>query len=76
MKNTLRITFKIENDMSELGEDTYYLTFDEMYARFGDSEELSRLISRAQQFAKAEGLDESELYESKEEAEFNKEDII
>lgn len=75
IKNTLKIQIKISNDLSELGEETYTLTFDEMVAKFGNNEELYKLINRSQNYAKAEGLDEAELYESKEEVDFDKEDI-
>lgn len=74
-KNTTKIIIKIQNDLSELAETTFNLSFDEMFAKFGDNEELYKIITQAQTYAKSEGLDESELYESEEEAEFDKEDV-
>ena len=74
IKNTLRITIKIENDLSELAEDTFRMEFDEMVRVFGDNDNLCAIINRAQNYAKAEGLDESLLFSSKEEAELDKED--
>lgn len=74
IKNTLRITIKIQNDLSELAEDTFRMDFDEMFRVFGDNDNLCAIINRAQNYAKAEGLDEAEIYASKEEAEFDKED--
>lgn len=62
MKNhTLRITVKIQNDLSELGEDTFHMSWDEMINTFGSVPELNNLINRAQNYANAENLNEEEF---------------
>lgn len=66
-----RITIKIENDISELAESTFKLTFNEMYAKFGDNDEIRNIINRAEQYAIAENLNEEELVEYDETPEYD-----
>lgn len=71
MKKTNYIRIQIGNDISELGEHTYYLSFDEMHNRFPC---LAKEIEEARAYANAENLNVEELYDSKEEAEKSEED--
>lgn len=75
IKNTAEITIKIKNNLSELSETTYSMSLNEMIAKFGDNETMYKVICDAQSYAKANGLDEEDLYGSEEEADFDKEDI-
>lgn len=63
MKSTSYIKIQIGNDISELAESSYRLTFDEMFSKFGDNEEMYSIITRAQNYANAENLNEEELYD-------------
>lgn len=63
MKSTSYIKILIGNDISELAEGEYKLTFDEMFSKFGDNEEIYKIITRAQNYANAENLNEEELYD-------------
>ena len=64
MKNSTYIKIQIGNDISELGENTYVLSFDEMHNRFPC---LAKEIEQARDYANAENLNVEELYDSKEE---------